>query len=524
MRPRIRYLNGCIELETLGIPEYERVLKRNPIFTRHPTKYTVFFFFKNHKGVELWRKHKKFFKKYWDVSKEVEEELDNWKDYTEQTPKIKQHFLDGIILKDYQQKAVEYMLENKKFCIFLGPGTGKTIISLSFLKSIFTEEGPKKTLIVTPKKVIGQYTKETIKFLGKEWSSYIDIINYESLHKVKAEYEIILYDESHMLKNHSSKVNKIATNLRAKRIYLFTGTPQDKQKHEVLAQLRVLQPYLFPAKYKVYERFFYLDDYGNPIKDKPNTELDDIIASMSYGEKTDDILSLPKANHIIMKCKFKDKSKYNEFEKNGVVEINGETIMVDNPASHRMKLKQMCNGFIFYEKFHEDTCRETKEILELENPKLDTLKELINNIDSGVIYTQFDYDIISISKVLDELGRSYVTVNGKTKDSEPLIVKFKTGKVDFMVIQAQSGNAGLEFQNTTNIIFYSLPDSFIVYDQCTFRIRRIGQKKECNYYYLITEGTIELGIYRALKTKQSFNNKIFSLYRKEKIDGRENDT
>lgn len=515
MKPRMRYLSGCIELETRNIPGYDTVLKANPVFTRHPTKNNVWFFFENHIGVQLFKDHKKFFEKYWDIDPMVITRLESWTDYTCGHSKITQHNLPGITLKSYQQTAIEKMLSNDRYCIFLGQGTGKTLITLTYLNSIFIEEGPKKVLIVTPKKVIGQYQKEIKKYLGINQAKYIEVINYESLSKAKGAYDIICYDESHRLKNCSSNVNKIATNLRAQRIFLFTGSPQDKQKHEILAQLRVLQPYLFPAKYKVYERFFLLDDYGQPIREKPNTELNDIIIAMSYGDQTENLLNLPKANHYIMECVFKDKTYYDKFKKTNVVNIHGETIVADSPGVLRMKLKQMCNGFLFYRKFDEVTCKETSAQILLENPKIPVLKKLVTELDTGIIYTQFDHDIKVISELLDSLHISYVCVNGKTKDSETLINEFKKGKVDFLVIQAVSGNAGLDLQNTNNMIFYSLPDSYIVFEQCTYRIRRIGQTKECNYYYLITKGTIEKAIYQSLKNKKSFNNTMFNLYRKE---------
>lgn len=511
----MRYLNGCIEVETNHIPGYVNVLKANELFTRHPVKRDVWYFFKNHIGVELFKDHYDFFMKYWDVSDEVIEELFEWSDYTDGHPKIPQHNLDSVVLKYYQQIAVDKMLSNDKYCIFLGQGTGKTIITLTYIKSIFEEEGPQKVLVVTPKKVIGQYSKEAKKYLKQEWIPYIEFINYESLSKAKGPYEIICYDESHKLKNCSAQVNKKATALRAKRIYLFTGSPQDKYKHEILAQLKVLQPYLFPAKFKVYERYFFLDDYGNPIKDKKGTELDDIIVAMSYGDQTENLLELPKANHLVHKCKFKDKTIYDTLKKKQVVDIEGNVIMADNPAVLRIKLKEMCNGFLFFDYFDEVTCKQSRKMLELENPKLDTLRELVTSMDTGIIYTQFDYDIVTVSKLLNDLNISHVCVNGKTTDSDPLIESFKEGKVRFLVIQAISGNAGLDLQNTNNMIFYSLPDSYIIFEQCTYRIRRIGQTKECNYYYLITEGTVELAIHRALKNKKSFNNNMFELYRKE---------
>lgn len=511
MKPKMKYLGGCIELYTNGDPGYETVLMNNKFFTRHPTKTSVWYFFENHAGASVFKQHKAFFEKYWDIDEEVIKRLEAWTDYTCGHSKIRQHNLGDIILKPYQQTALSIMLSNKKYCIFLGQGTGKTLIAITFLNSIIKEEGNKKILIVTPKKVIGQYQKE----INKYNITGVDIINYEALEKINKEYDIICYDESHRLKNCSSQVNKKATELRAPRIYLFTGSPQDKQKHEILAQLRVLQPYLFPAKYKVYERFFYVDDYGNPYKEKPGTELDEIITRMSYGDLTENLLDLPPAHHNVIDCTFQDKKYYDAFKKNSAVEIDGENIIADSPASLRMKLKEMCNGFLFYRKFNATTCIETIERMSLENPKLEPLKKLVLGMDTGIIYTQFDYDIEVITNLLTSLGITHVCVNGKTKDSDPLIDSFKSGEVRFLVIQSQSGNAGLDLQNTNNMIFYSLPDSYIVFEQCTYRIRRIGQTKDCNYYYLITKGTIEPAIYRALKNKKSFNNQMFNLYRKE---------
>lgn len=507
---KIRYLNGSIDIHGL-----ETYTSKNKFLTKHPTNRSVYYFLLNKIGVEHFKKYYGFYDKHWEISDEVKKRIFSFVDYTESHEPIHQHNLGGITLLPYQQKAVSYMLSNKKFCIFLGQGTGKTIITLTFLNSILKEEGKKKILIVTPKKVIGQYKKELEKYCIEA-----KVTNYEQLSKETEEYDIICYDESHRLKNASSGLNKTATNLRAERIYLFTGSPQDKYKHEILAQLRVLQPYLFPAKYKVYERYFYLDDYGNPISDKRPKELNSIIEAMSYGETTENLLNLPDFEDTIIECKFKDKSIYKELESSGVVTLpNNDVVTASIPATLRIKLRQLCNGFLMYTRFDEEKCIEEDKKIVLENPKVEKFKKLVIGLDSAVIYTQFDYDIEIISGVMDELGLSYVCVNGKTKDSDPLIEKFKEGKVNFLIIQAQSGNAGLDLQNTNNIIFYSIPESYVVFEQCRYRIRRIGQKNKCNYYYLITKGSVEKDIYRSLKNKKSYNNYMFSIYRKESHDG-----
>lgn len=513
MKPKMKYVKGCIEIHTDNITSYTHALRKNDFFSQLGYGKGVYFFFKNHLGVEFFNKHRAFFEKHWDVDPLVIQELSSWDGYTDEHELITPKYLPGIILEDYQEIALKYLLTNKKFCIFLGQGTGKTLITITALNSIFEAEGPKKVLIVTPKKVIGQYQKEIDVYLK---GSDITVTNYEQLKNLSGPYDIICYDESHRLKNCMSGLNKIATNLRADRIYLFTGSPQDKMKHEILAQLRVLNPYLFPAKYKVFERFFVLDEYGSPIREKRSEELNYVIENMSYGDKTENLLTLPDMKHHIINCHFKDRQYYDHLLKHKVVTIPPDhEILVDSPGAHRMKLRQLCCGHATYRKFDKVTCKETPAFLETENPKMIPLLDVVSTLDTGVIYTQFDYDIEVISKEFKKRGITHVCVNGKTKDSDPLIDDFQKGIVDFLVIQSVSGNAGLNLQHTNNVIFYALPESYIIFEQCMYRIRRRGQTKVCNYYYLISPGTVERSIYRSLQNKKSFSNKMFELYRKD---------
>lgn len=518
MKPRIRYLNGCVEINSDEDIQYKDLLSKSKFLTRHPTKDGVWFFFENHAGVKFFKDHLELLENMWDIDEEVYIHMNSWIDYTNGHAPIKKVIPNGLILEPYQHNALDLMLSNDLYCIFLGQGTGKTIIAISYLSSIKAISPDIKTLIVTPKNVIPQYKKEIIKWLGND--DNIDIINYESLSKVKNNYDIIFYDESHKLKSCTSNMNAIATSLRAPHIYLFTGSPQDKSKHEILAQLKVLKPCLFPAKYKVYARFFELDEYNQPEKEKDGTELNEIISAMCFGDKTENLIKLPVAKHEVIKCEFTDKTLYNTFLKKQVAEHEGNVIVADNPGVLRIMLKEMCNGFVMFNCFDHTTQKESKKLLSLENPKLNKLKDLIDALDSAVIYTQFDYDLLTVDTLLTKLNRSHVCVNGKTsrKDAESNINNFKNNSVDFLVIQAQSGNTGLNLQNTNNMIFYSLPDSYIVYEQCLYRIRRRGQEKECNYYYLLTKGTVELAIYRMLEQKKSFTNKTFELYRKKGVD------
>ena len=422
--------------------------------------------------------------------------------------KVKYKSPKGITLEDHQDKAVRIMLKNNKFGLFLGTGTGKTLIAITWM---LNKQIKGDILIVTPKKVIEQYRKECKTYLDTKTYEKITIINFESLHKVKHKnYTAVLIDESHRAKNYTSNTNRYLKQITRKAyyVYLFTGTPQDDSRHEIIPQLYLLEDRYMPTKTRFIHRYFTLDDYYNPRSEKRHLkdELDSMIHEITWGKQSHEVLDLTKANNYRVMCDHPGKY-YEELAKEYIVNIKGIDIVADSKASLKIKLREICNGHIMYE--DEDLKKQT---ISLPNPKILLFLALIRTLNTGIIYTEFDADIDRVTQALDSLNRSYVVVNGKTKKSGPLIDKFKNSEVEFLVIQSRSGNAGLDLTVTNNVIFYSMPESYIVYHQCKSRIRRYGQDKECNYYHMICRDTVEEQIYKSLKKKKSFSTRLFKIY------------
>jgi len=416
----------------------------------------------------------------------------------------------GITLKEHQDVAVHKMMQYYKYGFFLGTGTGKTLIAITWLLS----KQPESCLIVTPQKVIGQYRAELDKYIPG--NSYV-ITNYEQLSKFKDQkFEALILDESHRVKNYSSNMNEYCREIakNAEYVYLFTGTPQDKSRHDILAQLAILDERVMPGKTHTLERYFTFNDYFQPDKEKKefSEELTAIINCYTWGKKTEDVVDLTKENNIIIKCPHPTEW-YDELKnKRIVLDSTSNTYCVaDNKGVLRIRLREICTGILTTQ---DD--KYVQSILEVESPKINKFRELIQTLPKAIIYYEFTSSLNQIEQVLKEEGKKYVIVNGKcnTKKSTILIERFKYYREIYLVIQCRSGNAGLDLTNTNNIIFYSLPESYIVFHQCKSRIRRIGQLKECNYYYLICENSIEELIYSTLKRKKSFTDKVFQNYLK----------
>lgn len=369
----------------------------------------------------------------------------------------------------------------------------------------------KRALIVTPVKVIGQYRAELDKYIPG--NNHV-VTNYEQLHKhLNEDYECLILDESHRAKNYSSNTNTYCTHIsnKCKYTYLFTGTPQDKHRHEILAQLSILDIRVMPVKTRILNRYFTLNDYFQPDTEikQFSKELTEVINCYTWGKKTEEVLSLPEEHNEIIYCPHPTMYYDRMFSKK-VVKNGDLHCVADNKGSLRLYLREICSGCISWKNDKEQPVG----IEAFDSTKLKSLFDLVTKIDKGIIYYEFTASTTGIKEVLKLAKKEYVVVNGETlpKQANILINKFKKGEVDYLIIQSGSGNAGLDLTNVNNIIFYSLPESYIVYHQCKARIKRIGQLKECYYWYLLCENTIEELIFKSLKKKKSFTEKIFNTY------------
>lgn len=415
-------------------------------------------------------------------------------------------------LMPHQIEAVSRMINYLRYGFFLGTGTGKTLIVISYLLSLSID----KALIITPKKVVAQYKEELDKYIPGH--KHI-VTNYEQAHKYKGQhFTSLILDESHRVKNLSSNlysdIKEIANN--CEECYLFTGTPQDKQRHEVMAQLSILYPQFIPSKTKFINRYFHLDDYYQPKSEKTelSKELTSMIESCTWGKETEEVVDLsacPEQEHII-DCG-EPSTLYNILIKDKVFEFpNGAAVVADSKAKLKIKLREICSGFVKVEKVTDEGIKHGSIRLAT-SPKIVALTSTLQTLPNGIIYAEFKNDIKSIAKVCDAINRSYVIVDGSTTKPAPLIQRFKDKEVDFLIIQNKCGNAGLDLTCTNNMIFFTLPESYIIFHQCKGRIRRKGQTKECNYYYLLCKDTIEYDIFKTLKKKKSYTTRIFKIYK-----------
>lgn len=417
----------------------------------------------------------------------------------------------------YQQNIVD-SITSTSTPLFMGMGTGKTITSLNIFKKFKTT----KILIICLISKINDWKEDLYKECGiesvilrnssKKNNEIVEtennlayIINFESawrcnqLIKWVDKDTTILIDESHLIKNPTSKIGKFCRLLssKTKNKLILTGTPQSQGYIDYYNQLYFcgilnISFREFKTKYCIYEDKFY---NGFRIKTlvgyKNKEELDEIIKSncVFYERKTDDELIPTDIIQYFEKPKIYDKFKSKRIYKDYVADNNGKL---------QYALRTICSGNIVD--------------YEIDNQKINWVSDLLECVnDRVVIFYNFDVERDRLIKLLNKKNIPYSEYNGREKSFD----NFKENNKSVILCHYKSASTGINDLVISNIcIYFSLPREYINFIQSKKRLDRIGQTKKPLFYYLICKDTIEIATYKTLMEGKDFDDMMFENYMK----------
>jgi hypothetical protein len=440
-----------------------------------------------------------------------------------------------MILRPYQQEIINKSKHLPSVGLFMGTGTGKTITSLERFKLNPTP----KLLIICPKSVVPQWgsvirehypeyrvlefpktsmnSEQKNHYLIQNYKEHdIIIVNFEILPKLSNlilivdEYFTVIIDESHRIKSYGTDKSPVKQTRSALKIgqltnykMILTATPTQANYGgfmDFFTQLKFLG-YLDMRIEKFKERFVVeelkqIRGRPYPIKTivgyKNTKELEDILklTCFYYSPKLGDF----PPEHI--KIDIERAKSYARTQR----EMMYKDIVLDNSARKRVGLKTLSGGRItgmdsFNQRFFYDD----------NTNKIDWLREFLEDTDEVVtIFYQYNVEKDLIVELLHNLGKSFVLVNGDTKDKYNEI---NNKTYDVVVGQYQAMSESLDgLQHKSHImVMYSLPESSLTYKQALGRIDRIGQTKVPMYYYLVMKDTIDQSIYNLIEQKIEFS-------------------
>ena len=432
-----------------------------------------------------------------------------------------------IKLYHHQEVALSYMRSNNYFALFMEQGTGKTLVGLFRILDLLKAGYIETALIVAPKSALGAWERDIDLFdeLDREiLKNGITLINYDKVWRgdKKSPYNkkwgCIILDEAHCIKNRTSRRSKFLLKVAtlSDYRYILTGTPiGNGQLENIWSLYCFLDPYIergypysriFGGSYRTFQdRYCILNMYHKPSSYIHVKELQDIINEHSYRVKKSDCLDLPdKLPDEIIKVDQSEKTLYKKLAtESALLELD---VLAENPLSRLVKLRQLCSGCIKLD---------TGEIKEVKTEKLSILQELLEGYEDDkkiVIFAEFKYSIGKIGTLLKKMKIKYVTLDGDQKD-KTIWKKFQTDKkIRVIVCQYQTASAGIDLFASDTIIYYEPTLRSNTLEQSRDRIHRTGQTNKCSYIHLLTKGTVEVDIYRALAGYSDFSEALFTRY------------
>jgi len=395
-------------------------------------------------------------------------------------------------------------------------GLGKTIQTLAMvLEARCDDPGGAPFLVVAPTSVLSTWAGEAARFcpdlrvttLGatsrKRGTSVIDevvgsdlVLTSYAVFRLDQEafreqgWSALLLDEAQFAKNHQSQVHQCARRLPAPVKLAITGTPMENNLMELWSLLSIVAPGLFPSPKRFQEH------YQRPIES---------------GQAPERLETLRRRVRPVMLRRTKEAVATELPPK------QEQTIEVELSPRHRriydmhlQRERQKLLGLL------EDANRNRIAIfrsltllrqLSLDpalvdaahagvgSAKVDAFLEVLQPIvaegHKALVFSQFTGFLATVRARLDGAGIAHEYLDGRTRDRQAAIERFKSGDAPAFLISLKAGGFGLNLAEADYVFLLDPWWNPAAEAQAIDRTHRIGQDKHVMVYRLVSSDTIE---------------------------------
>ena len=439
---------------------------------------------------------------------------------------------------EYQEYATKFIEENEESAVFLECGLGKSVITLTAIKNLMARGEVSRVLVVAPLRVgkttwpeeIGKWDHlagltyaVAIGSVAERLSAVkakadITIINRENVEwlidksGMPFDYDMLVIDELSSFKSFKAKRFKALLKVRPQitRVVGLTGTPSSNGLMDLWAEFRLLDlgerlgryitryrlAYFTPDKRNAQVVFSYKPLPG--AEERIYDKIDDITISM----RASDYLKLPSLvmNTVVVEMGEKEKDIYDNLCDDMVVSLGDNEIDAVNAASLSNKLLQMANGAVYGEE---------QSVHHIHDEKLNALEDLIESANGKPVLVAywFKHDLARIKA-------KFPFVREIKTDAD--IRAWNRGEIEVGVIHPASAGHGLNLQTGgSTLIWFGLTWSLELYQQTNARLYRQGQKNTVVIHHIVTKGTIDERVLKALEKKEKTQNSLIDAVKAE---------
>ena len=436
---------------------------------------------------------------------------------------------------NHQEEGVKFLLSRNGAILAFDMGMAKTATSIIAA----LENGSKKILVVCPSAVkvnwereINTFCSDTTIIEGKKWdTAKFTIINFDILKNfhtisdgkklkegevtpflnrelINANFDLVIVDEAHFLKNKDSIRAKIMLEVTAKinKVWLLSGTPLNNSPMDFFNLLKIIKSPIaenwkhYAVRYCDAKRFYKVLKNGQRKQiwlTNGSSNLDELAnksKNIMLRRLKSDVLDLPDKiiTPVYHKLTASGRKQYEE--------------LWDNYLKARI-LAGKKNGNL--EKDLVELILLRQFIAAQAIPH--TIEMVENAIEQGrkvIVFVNFTEELEILS---NHFGKISVKHNGvmSVKEKQKSVDNFQNDpKIKVFIGNIKSAGVGITLTEATVTIFNSYDWVPASNEQCEDRSFRIGQKNDVNIFYQIFDDTISTRMWYTLKNKSKIINTI----------------
>ncbi|AZK47945.1 DEAD/DEAH box helicase [Paenibacillus lentus] len=410
-------------------------------------------------------------------------------------------------------------------------GLGKTIEAGLILKEYIIRGLVRKALILVPASLVLQWVRElnqkfAIPAVAQKklhsWDNDIVVASIDTAkrdpHKeilLGSEYDMVIVDEAHKLKNKKTTNYQFMIQLRKKYCLLLTATPVQNNLSELFNLINLLKPGQLGGQ-NDFAANFVVDKRIPKNEEKLKAELSKV---MIRNRRSDGELEFTKriVRNIHVELSPEEKNLYDgvtSFVKDQYQATGGD---LSSMLSLVTLQREVCSSrdavFVTLVNLSKKLAPDSPlrdRIWDLvgiiktiqANSKAEKAMELIQEMDDKVIvFTEYRATQEYLLKYFRDRNMSAVPYRGgMNRGKKDWMMDLFRGRAQVM-IATEAGGEGINLQFCHQMINFDLPWNPMRVEQRIGRVHRLGQKNDVKIYNLSTKGTIEEHILNLLHEK-----------------------
>lgn len=431
-------------------------------------------------------------------------------------------------LHAYQEVARDWLIERKHAALFLEPGLGKTVSTISALAELHMLGEVGRVLIVAPKRVATDTWPEELekwghlhsfthavaaggvlkkRLAGLDAGADITITGAANLvwliEEVKERggkwpFDTLVIDELSMFKGRKSQRTRALRDVIGKfqRRYGLTGTPAPNSLLDIWPQVCLLDggkslgAKFTPFKNEHFELGIkpngqYKDqrfDSSFELREGHDEVIYEWIRDLAISMRTADHLELPERTDPISEIRLTPAlaAEYKRFQREKVMDLYDETGEVEVTAANAAVLSNKLLQFTAGAVYDDD-----KVARQLHTLKTDRVLEIVEELQGSpaMIFYTYQFERDALLEALGDRAEEY---------GDGSSARWNAGEIPVLLLHPQAAGHGLNLQRGGNtIIWTSLTWSSEQWIQANARLHRQGQKSHVVVHKLIVPGTVD---------------------------------